>query len=69
MKEQDECRAYNKADPHTAPKPPMVPHLRLIVIGHRAILLPPCPGGKGKWHRPAVAGVGDTGWVGWQRHP
>jgi hypothetical protein len=53
----------------TAPKAPIAPHRRLIVIGHGAILLPVCRRAKSKWHRAAVAGVGDPGWVGWWRHP
>jgi len=34
VQNDQEDRAYSDADPHTAPKPPMVPCLGLIVIDH-----------------------------------
>jgi hypothetical protein len=68
MKNDQEHRTYSKANPHTAPKP-VTPRLCLIILGHRAILLPPRRRAKSKWGRAAVAGVGDPGWVGWWRHP
>jgi hypothetical protein len=48
VKNNQEHRAYGKADPHTAPKP-VTPRLCLMVLGHGAILLPLRPRGKGKW--------------------
>ena len=68
MKNEQEHRTYSKANPHTAPKP-VTPRLCLIILGHRAILLPPRRRAKSKWGRAAVAGVGDPGWVGWWHHP
>jgi hypothetical protein len=56
MKNDHECCAYSKANPYTAPKPPMVRRLRLIILGHGATLLPVCLRAKRKWHRAAVAG-------------
>ena len=70
MKNDQERDANTNAGHDLAPKPPpMVPRPPLIVIGHGATLLPLCPRAKSKWHRAAVAGVGDPGWVGWWRHP
>src|SRR5205823_7854039 len=66
MKNDQERDANTNARHDSAPKPPpMVPRLRLIVIGHGATLLPLCPGAKSKWHRAAVVGVGDPrlGWL------
>jgi hypothetical protein len=49
MKNDQECKANNQAGHHAAPKPPPVtPRLCLIVLGHRAILLPVWPGAKRK---------------------
>jgi hypothetical protein len=42
MKHDQERDANNQAGDHATPKPPMVPRLCLIVLGHRAILLPLC---------------------------
>ena len=65
MKNDQERCAYSKANPYTAPKPPMAPRLRLIILGHGATLLPVCLRAKRKRDRAAVAGVGDPGWVNW----
>jgi len=67
MKEQDECRAYNKRRRHPPPPAPVCPPLCLTVLGHYSESISTLT--KSKWRRSAVAGVADPGWVGWQRHP
>ena len=42
MKNDQECDANKQAGYHATPKPPVTPRLRLIVLGHGAILLPVC---------------------------
>jgi hypothetical protein len=43
MKNDKECKANNEAGHQATPKPPPVtPRLCLIVLGHKAILLPVC---------------------------
>src|SRR5437764_10840888 len=68
MDKNQQNEADREANHHPPPKPPLTPRC-LIVLGHGATLLPLRPGAKSKWHRPAVAGVGDPGRVGWWRHP
>jgi hypothetical protein len=49
MKNEKERDANKQAGDHATPKPPVTPRLYLIILGHRAILLPLCRRAKGKW--------------------
>jgi hypothetical protein len=49
MKNDQESHAYREANHHPPPNAPLTPAFRLIVIGHKTILLPLRLGGKGKW--------------------
>jgi hypothetical protein len=55
MKNDQKRDANNQTGDHATPKPPVTPRLCLIVLGHKATLLPECRRAKRKWHRAAVA--------------
>jgi hypothetical protein len=52
MKNDQEHRTNGQAGDHTTPKLPVTPLLRLVVFGHRAILLPLYLRAKGKCRSP-----------------
>ena len=49
MKNAQKRHEDEKAGDHATPKPPVTPRLCLIVLGHKAILLPLRLRAKGKW--------------------
>jgi hypothetical protein len=49
MKNDQKRDANNQTGDHATPKPPVTPRLCLIVLGHKATLLPVCRRAKRKW--------------------